>query len=98
MDFDVDPSEVHGIPPGGIAQDSEWCYYPQSLFGNWTHDQVERCGILKTRHEETCTVHTVDVYEDGCFERSEDDRTFIVDTPRAYWDRLGTPVSSGRIS
>ena len=65
MDFDADVSEVNPLPPGGLGQDPEWSQYPQSLFGNWTHDQVERCGVLKSTHNETCSVHKVDVLQTG---------------------------------
>lgn len=98
MDFDADPSEVHPLPPGGLGHDPEWSHYPQSLFGNWTHDQVERCGILKVIHNEACSVHKVDVFTDGSFERGEEDRTVKVEDSRSYWNRLGTPVSSGHVS
>ncbi|KAG8216442.1 hypothetical protein J3R82DRAFT_6548 [Butyriboletus roseoflavus] len=98
MDFDVDPSEVRPLPPGGIVQDPEWSLYPQSLFGNWTHDQVERCGILKIKHQETCSVHKVDVFKDGTFERSDEGRTVEIETPRAYWNILNTrPPSNIRV-
>lgn len=98
MDFDADTSEVHPLPPGGIGQDPEWSHYPQSLFGNWTHDQVQRCSILKMTHDEPCSVHMVDVFKDGTFERSTQDRTVDVETPRLYWNHLETPVSSGHVS
>lgn len=97
MDFDVDPSEVHPLPPGELAQDSEWIHYPQSLFRNWTYDQVERCGILKITHHETCWVHKVDVFKNGSFDRSEEDRTVKIKTPRDYWNRLETHVSSAYV-
>lgn len=98
MDFDVDPSEVRPLPPGEIAQDPEWSLYPQSLFGNWTHDQVERCGILKVTHHEACSVHKVDVFEDGKFDRSDEGRTVKIETPREYWNILNTPVGSAYAS
>ena len=93
MDFDADASEVNPLPPGGLGQDPEWSQYPQSLFGNWTHDQVERCGILKSTHNETCSVHKVDVFTNGEFEKSDEDRTFEVQNPRAFWNRMETCVS-----
>jgi len=94
MDFDTDASEVHPLPPGELHQDLEWSQYPQSLFGNWTHDQVERCKILKPTHDETCSVHKVDVFKNGTFEKREDDRTFVVENPRTYWNHLGTQLPS----
>ena len=94
MDFDADAGEVRPLPPGGLGKDPEWSRYPQSLFGNWTHDQVERCGILKSTHGEACSVHKVDVFKNGSFDRNEEDRTFDVESPRVYWNRLETCVSS----
>jgi len=94
MDFDADVSEVCPLPPGELGQDPEWSHYPQSLFGNWTHDQVQRCGILKSTHRETCSVHKVDVFTDGSFDRSDEGRSFEVKNPRAYWNHLEISVSS----
>ncbi|KAI9568117.1 hypothetical protein HD554DRAFT_2022923, partial [Boletus coccyginus] len=94
MDFDADVSEVCPLPPGELGQDPEWSRYPQSLFGNWTHDQVERCGILKPAHHETCSVHKVDIFTDGSFDRNDEGRTFKVENPRAYWKCLETPPPS----
>ena len=97
MDFDADAGKAH-LPPGGLGQDSEWSHYPQSLFGTWTHDQVERCDILKFNHGELCSVHKVDVFKDGSFDRSDKDRTVKVEDPREYWRHLETSVSSTFIS
>ncbi|KAF8122691.1 hypothetical protein EV363DRAFT_1404712 [Boletus edulis] len=95
MDFDADDSQVLPLPPGGLGQDPEWDRYPQSLFGNWTRDQVERCGILRmnSTHNQACSVHRVDVLKDGEFDKSED-RTVTVEHPRAFWDLLQDPPFS----
>ncbi|KAF8553795.1 hypothetical protein OG21DRAFT_1463498 [Imleria badia] len=98
MDFDTDASEVHPFPPGELGQDPEWSHYPQSLFRNWTHDQVERCGILKFAPNEPCSVYKVDVFKDGSFDKNDEDRTVEVQNPRAYWERLETcPPSDIRV-
>ncbi|KAF8416145.1 hypothetical protein L210DRAFT_3429843, partial [Boletus edulis BED1] len=95
MDFDADDSQVLPLPPGGLGQDPEWDHYPQSLFGNWTHDQVERCGILRMNptHNQTCSMHRVDVLTGGEFDKSED-RTVTVEHPQAFRDLLQDPPSS----
>lgn len=97
MDFDADCSDVCPLPPGELCQDSEWSRYPQSLFGNWTQDQVERCGILKIKPHEACSVHKVDVFTNGSFDKSDEDRTFKIENPREYWDFLETAVSSAYV-
>lgn len=98
MDFEADDSEVPSFPPGLPGKDPEWNRYPQSLFGNWTPEQVDRCGILKPTHNETCKIHTVDVFIDGTFDRANEDRPYKVESPWAYRNRLQTPVSNAYVS
>ncbi|KAG9311756.1 hypothetical protein JVU11DRAFT_7999 [Chiua virens] len=95
MDFDVDASEVHPLPPG-LTQDDRWRYYPQSLFGNWTRDQVERCGILKIPRDQRCKLYTVTVLEGGIFEKTTEDHSFEFDParPRALLEDMQTPLDS----
>jgi hypothetical protein len=49
-----------------------WLGYPQSLFGNWTPDQVERSKIKEAIDRDTskedgpgCIIYTVDMLKDG---------------------------------
>ncbi|KAH7912764.1 hypothetical protein BJ138DRAFT_1112061 [Hygrophoropsis aurantiaca] len=65
------------------SQDDEsdvtWKGYPQSLFGNWTPDQVKRSQILTScSQSEECLTYRIDVMEDGRFvdrPLSQDPRT-----------------------
>lgn len=96
LDHDTDFSRIrypllHG---GRVDQDSEWNRYPMNLFENWTHDRVERSGILRSTHSETCSVHMTDVFKNGFFDKSDEDHTVKVENPRDYWDHLKIAVSS----
>jgi hypothetical protein len=97
MNFDIDPSEVQPVPPG-LQDDSEWGQYPQSLFSNWTCDQVNRSQMLtKCSNRELSTVYKIGVFDDGNFDKKVEARTVrkddIVDL-RGYWNYLRIPVSS----
>ncbi|KAH0834804.1 3-beta hydroxysteroid dehydrogenase/isomerase family-domain-containing protein [Lanmaoa asiatica] len=97
MNFDIDPSKVLPIP-AGLQDNSAWGHYPQSLFGNWTHDQVNRSQMLtKCSARESSTVYKVRVFDDGKFDKQVEARTVrkddVVDL-RAYWNHLGVPSPS----
>ncbi|KAF9226325.1 hypothetical protein BS17DRAFT_729410 [Gyrodon lividus] len=96
MDFDMDSSEVQPLLPDGLMNSmEEWRRYPQSLFGNWTPDQVSRSKMLLSCNAlEPCAVHKVDVLVDGKFDKSEEGRTAHVNADaaliNAFWDNLQT--------
>ncbi|KAF9239341.1 hypothetical protein BU15DRAFT_62087 [Melanogaster broomeanus] len=81
MDFDMDSSDVQLLPPGRIVtNEEEWARYPQSLFGNWTPDQVKRSKMLLSCNDrEPCDVYWVDVLKSGKFDKSQKDRALHVD-------------------
>lgn len=96
MKFDIDAGEVYPMPPG-LSGKFEWSQYPQSLFENWTREQVDRSQMLtKCSDRELSTVYKLNVLHDGCFDDRREVRTVRrVDTvdQRAYWNYLETPVS-----
>ena len=98
MDINTDASEVRPLPPDG----SEWGQYPQSLFGNWTSDQVNRCKMLTDCSDsDMSTTYKIRVCDDGSFDQQVETRTVLTsDTTsvRAYWNYLGTPVSGARVA
>ncbi|KIK99653.1 hypothetical protein PAXRUDRAFT_822497 [Paxillus rubicundulus Ve08.2h10] len=94
MDFDMDSSEVEPLLPDGLVDSiEEWKRYPQSLFGNWTPDQVSRSKmLLSCNNSEPCAVHNVDILDGGKFDKTEEGRTTHVNPDpamiSAFWDRL----------
>ncbi|KIJ05593.1 hypothetical protein PAXINDRAFT_103713 [Paxillus involutus ATCC 200175] len=94
MDFDMDSSEVEPLVPDGLVDNTEeWKRYPQSLFGNWTPDQVLRSKmLLSCNSQEPCAVHRVDILDGGKFDKSEEGRTAHVNPNSAlinsFWDGL----------
>ncbi|KAH7905719.1 hypothetical protein BJ138DRAFT_1164230, partial [Hygrophoropsis aurantiaca] len=64
MDFSVDVADIPALSP----IDGTWKGYPQSIFPNWTPDQVERSEML-TRCSKLgdCIIYNVDVKNDGKF-------------------------------
>jgi hypothetical protein len=97
MNFDIDASEVQPVLPG-LQDDSEWGQYPQSLFSNWTCDQVNRSQMLtKCSNHELSTVYKIGVFDDGNFDKKVEARTVrkddIVDL-RGYWNYLRIPPPS----
>ncbi|KAF9226333.1 hypothetical protein BS17DRAFT_765341 [Gyrodon lividus] len=104
MDFDMDSSEVQPCLPLGLVDSTqEWERYPQSLFGNWTPDQVSRSRMLLScsdHSDEPCAIHKVDILkDDGKFDKSEEGRTAHVNADlasiNAFWDNLQTPRPAG---
>ncbi|KIJ07942.1 hypothetical protein PAXINDRAFT_18895 [Paxillus involutus ATCC 200175] len=99
MDFDMDSSEVEPLVPDGLVDNTEeWKRYPQSLFGNWTPDQVLRSKmLLSCNSQEPCAVHRVDILDGGKFDKSEEGRTAHVNPNSAlinsFWDGLQEIVS-----
>lgn len=101
MDFGIDASKDETIPPG-LPDKSEWDQYPQSHFGNWTHDQVKRSQVLtKCSDLESSTVYMVGVFDNGSFDKRVEARAVRKDDAvdlRAYWNYLGIPVSSMHVA
>jgi len=73
-----------------------WCKYPQALYPNWTLSQQKKSKIVKVIEKTagTCTVHYVDVLDDGTFVStpSQEVRESTVD---AYWGIIQQEVGSG---
>ena len=94
MNLDIDDAKVHPLPQ---SDDFEWGQYPQSLFGNWTSEQVNRCQMLtKCSDRELSSIYRIRVLNDGTFDKHVEKRTVRKDDPtdlRAYWSHLGNPVS-----
>ncbi|KAH0579219.1 hypothetical protein H2248_003369 [Termitomyces sp. 'cryptogamus'] len=77
-----------------------WSDYPQSHFPNWTRDQQKRSRIsriIEKKKDETCTIHYVDVDENGEFamsnsvqvsSRSKDSHWEFMMKPRPKGTRL----------
>lgn len=66
MDLKQDDAKVRGGVTGvrGTDGDMAWRGYPQSLFGNWTEEQVKRCRMFEVMNGEGeggCVVYPVDV-------------------------------------
>lgn len=89
---------------GGHAE-RMWRRYPQSLFGNWTPDQVKRSRMFEVMGG-GCVVHGVDMFRGGVLRGGEDEgerndgrwseSVVEVGDRRAqevFWTRLGAPVS-----
>lgn len=97
MDFDQDVADVPPLTPGA---DEPWSRYPQSHFGNWTPDQVNRCRMLTIcKDEYSSQIHGVDVFKDGTFDKPEEGtRTRQIPSDpavaREFWDELQRPASS----
>ena len=97
MDFNQDEADVPPLSPGAHEP---WARYPQSHFGNWTPDQVQRCRMLSIcKDQYTCQIHKVDVFKDGIFVRPDED-TWTREIPsdptsaKEFWDDLQSPVSA----
>jgi len=101
MNFDIDVSEVWPAPPG-LPDDYEWSQYPQSLFGNWTCDQVNRSQMLtKCSNCELSTVYKISLFNDGRFDKQVEARAVRKDDAadwQAYWNYLEVPVSGTRVA
>ncbi|KAF8553819.1 hypothetical protein OG21DRAFT_1522884 [Imleria badia] len=97
MDFDQDVADVLPLSPGAHEP---WSRYPQSHFGNWTPDQVQRCRMLTIcKDQYMCQIHKVDVLADGLFDRpDENERTREIPSDptaaREFWDELQGPLDS----
>ncbi|TDL18741.1 hypothetical protein BD410DRAFT_792924 [Rickenella mellea] len=65
-----------------------WAGYPQSIFPNWTPDQVQRSGIQAASMEsEPCVVYEVDVLKDGNFQDPQEYK--VSDTNKEeFWDEM----------
>ncbi|KAF8545573.1 hypothetical protein OG21DRAFT_1502207, partial [Imleria badia] len=101
MNFDIDASEVQPIPLR-LPDDFEWGQYPQSLFRNWTSEQVNRSQMLtKCSNGELSTVYNIGVFNDGSFDKQAETRTVRKDDAvglRGYWNYLGrSPPSNVRV-
>ena len=96
MKLHADSSEVPLVPPG-LPGKLDWSLYPQSLFENWTHNQVDRSQMLtKCSDREVSTVYKLTVFNDGSFGDQREARSVCrVDNAdlQAYWDELGISVS-----
>ena len=98
MDFDTDDSLVVPLVPEGLSLPTDWTKYPQNLFGNWTPDQVKRSKMLTTCSDSTtpCSIHTVEVNENGHFDKTAADRIVTVTADAAsvetFWSKLQEPV------
>ncbi|KAF8553790.1 hypothetical protein OG21DRAFT_1186917 [Imleria badia] len=101
MNFDISASEVQPIPLR-LSDDFEWGQYPQSLFKNWTSEQVNRSQMLtKCSDGELSTVYNIGVFNDGSFDRQAETRIVRKDDAvdlRGYWNYLGvSPPSNVRV-
>lgn len=77
-------------PPGSCVDC--WKLYPQSLFPNWTKEQVDRSG-MKTRITSTgnCIMHRIDVKDNGDFVDSGDR---VVRQNEEFWQVMQQNVRS----
>ncbi|EGO22793.1 hypothetical protein SERLADRAFT_439555 [Serpula lacrymans var. lacrymans S7.9] len=68
MDFNVDLKS--GQQSKETHYDQSWKGYPQSIFPNWTPEQVARSEMLtqcQNRQSGCCTIYNVDVKDNGSF-------------------------------
>ncbi|KIK99660.1 hypothetical protein PAXRUDRAFT_30370 [Paxillus rubicundulus Ve08.2h10] len=98
MDFDMDSSKVQPLVTHGSADSTEerWEKYPQSLFGNWTPDQVSRSKmLLNCNSVEPCSIHRMDILDGGKFDKAGEGRTVHVKadpaSTNAFWESLQIP-------
>jgi hypothetical protein len=73
LDSDIDDEELSPTTPPSRRPTLKWPHYPQSLFPNWTQQQVDRSGISKAlmeRSDGPCTIYHVDVLDTGKFQRA----------------------------
>lgn len=68
--MDLDSEETDGANDPPLLNREDWHNYPQSLFPNWTFDQVRRSSMMiKAGQAANCGIYVVDVKAvDGCFE------------------------------
>ncbi|KAH0834812.1 hypothetical protein J3R83DRAFT_10421 [Lanmaoa asiatica] len=94
MDFNQDEAYVPPLSPGALEP---WSQYPQSLFGNWTPDQVARCRMLTIcKDKYACQIHKVDIFKDGTFDKPQEEvqpRQIPSDleSTTAFWEELQKP-------
>lgn len=97
MNFDIDVSEVYWPVSPSPVDHSTWSQYPQSLFRNWTCEQVKRSQMLtKCSNSELSTVYKFDVFNDGKFDKRVETLTIRREDSvelQAYWHHLGISVS-----
>ncbi|KAI9572275.1 cora-like Mg2+ transporter protein-domain-containing protein [Boletus coccyginus] len=98
MDFDHDDLEVPPLSPGTCEP---WSRYPQSHFGSWGPEQVQRSRMLTIcKDQYMCHIHKVDIFKDGMFDRSRDLDERIRRIPSdatsaaGFWDDLNSPLDS----
>jgi hypothetical protein len=69
-----------------------WLNYPQSLFPNWTTEQVRRSGMLvKSGQQDHCQMYTLDIEENGDFQHLEE-IPVVKDREKDLWDFLHEEV------
>jgi hypothetical protein len=72
-----------------------WLGYPQSLFGNWTPDQVDRSKIQSAiegrsrRVDRTdCVIYTVDMMKDGSMANADSTKLRTDEDTDEFWEKL----------
>jgi len=81
---------------------TKWSGYPQSLFGNWTPDQVERSQMIKKcSKNQSSIIYWMDVLDDAKFTTPNMTVTPTNDSENDFWTMLqgeASPICPLRIS
>lgn len=80
------------------VENHAWTEYPQSLFPNWTPQQLSRSGIADAllERKKSCIIHHVDVLNDGTFAVPKKYKHVVTaDHADQFWEELQQEVSLG---
>ena len=81
------PDATTAVTDTSIA--TKWSGYPQSLFGNWTPDQVERSQMIKKcSKNQSSTIYWMDVLDDAKFTTPDMTMTTTNDSENDFWTML----------
>ncbi|KAJ7025538.1 hypothetical protein C8F04DRAFT_1126223 [Mycena alexandri] len=97
LDSEIDPDLLANPKRKPTTEQEHWSKYPQSLYPNWHALQQQKAGITKVVNHvsrEHCTIHPVDVREDGTFTRQEDE-VITADNTTQYWEGLQKDPPAG---
>ncbi|KAH7915509.1 hypothetical protein BJ138DRAFT_1132565 [Hygrophoropsis aurantiaca] len=94
VDFskDLDPIQSCSTAPAQPLQ-NDWEGYPQSLFGNWTLERVERSKMLSSCLDtDECSILRVDVRENGNFVDNPPEGTGMHHSKELTWEMIRKPL------
>ncbi|KAJ7654793.1 hypothetical protein B0H17DRAFT_1338209 [Mycena rosella] len=94
LDSEINPEQLAN-PQRTLKQNPDWSEYPQSLYPNWTPPQQQKSGIRRVvDSREPCTIHHVNVSDDGIF-APDPDEVVNEDNKAEYWKKLEDETPDG---